>query len=286
VRAAAATLSQTRHPGRRIPPPGASPAHRDARRPWALAVLGVALAAGGCAGAPARARPLTAPARRLTAHARDPLVRRRVEIGRSRLGRAITAVEAGDSDEPHTSLVVGIIHGDETAGGAIVRRLERERLPRASALWLLEDLNPDGVARHTRQNAHLVDLNRNFPWRWRPIGRPGDQQYSGPRPLSEPESRAAYRLILKLHPAVTVWLHQPLGVTDRSGGDPRVERRFARLSGLPLRRLARYPGSAASWQDQRLPRTTAFVVELPAGRPRPGAVARYARAIRAVATSG
>jgi protein MpaA len=72
---------------------------------------------------------------------------------------------------------------------------------------VLDDLNPDGVARHTRQNAHQVDLNRSFPWHWRPLGRPGDQQYPGPRPLSEPESRAAYRLILRLRPIVTVWLH-------------------------------------------------------------------------------
>jgi protein MpaA len=75
----------------------------------------------------------------------------------------------------------------------------------------------------------------------------------------------------------------PLGVTDRSGGDPRVERRFASLSGPPLRRLPRYPGSAASWQNRRLLDTTAFVVELPPGRARSAAVARYVHAIRAIA---
>jgi murein peptide amidase A len=238
----------------------------------AFAVLGVALASAGCAYArPVASRP-------------DQLVRKRVLVGRSVLGRPIIAVELGDPDE-RASLVVGVIHGDETAGRPIARALERGRLPRASVLWVIEDLNPDGVARHARQNAHRVDLNRNFPWRWRPLGRPGDQQYSGPRPLSEPESRAAHRLILRIHPGVTVWLHQPLGVTDQSGGDPRVERRFASLSGLPLRRLPRYPGSAASWQDRRLPGTTAFVVELPPGRVRSRGVTRYVRAIRRVATA-
>jgi protein MpaA len=52
-------------------------------------------------------------------------------------------------------------------------------------------------------------------------------------------------------------------LVDESGGDVRVERRYARLAGLPLRRLARYPGSAAGWQNHRLPGGTAFVVELP-----------------------
>ena len=78
-------------------------------------------------------------------------------IGRSVLGRPILAVELGDPDAPARALVVGVIHGDESAGGAITRRLERGRPPRASVLWILDDLNPDGAARHTRQNAHGVD---------------------------------------------------------------------------------------------------------------------------------
>jgi protein MpaA len=81
---------------------------------------------------------------------------------------------------------------------------------------------------------------------------------------------------------VTIWFHQPLGVTDLSGGDPSIERRFAALSGLPAQRLTRYPGSATTWQDRRFRAGTAFVVELP---PQVGAaaVARYAAAARAVA---
>lgn len=137
---------------------------------------------------------------------------------------------------------------------------------------------------HTRQNARGIDLNRNVPLRWRALGRPGDQQYSGPHALSEPESRAAYRLILRIRPRVTIWFHQPLGVTDQSGGDARIERRFAALSGLPLRRLARYPGSAASWQNHRLRATTAFVVELPRGPLAASDAARDARATRRIVT--
>ena len=51
-------------------------------------------------------------------------------------------------------------------------------------LWIVENMNPDGYAAHTRQNADGVDLNRNFPWHWRPLGPRGSQQYAGPRPLS------------------------------------------------------------------------------------------------------
>lgn len=54
-----------------------------------------------------------------------------------------------------------------------------------------------------------------------------------------------------------------MGVIDESGGSLAVEQRFAEVSGEPLRRLRRYPGSGASWQNSIFPDSTAFVVELP-----------------------
>jgi protein MpaA len=201
-------------------------------------------------------------------------------LGRSVRGRRIFAVESGDPDAPRRLLVVGVIHGNETAGIAIARKLESSRPPRQSLLWVVRDLNPDGKAADTRQNAHGVDLNRNFRWRWRPLEHRGGLQYSGPRPLSEPESRLARALILRVRPWVTIWFHQPLGFVDRSGGDVRIEQRFARMVGLPLTRLQRYPGSATGWQNHRLPHSTAFVVELPPGKPSRSLVRRSRRAIR------
>jgi protein MpaA len=156
---------------------------------------------------------------------------------------------------------------------------------RNADLWIVPDLNPDGVAVVTRQNAHHVDLNRNFPWEWRPLGSPGTTFYSGPRPLSEPETRIAQRLVLRVHPQVSIWFHQHLDVVDESGGNVRVERRFASLVRLPLRRLTRYPGSATDWENHTLPGTTSFVVELPAGRVSLGRIGVFTRAIRSLAAS-
>jgi murein peptide amidase A len=209
----------------------------------------------------------------------DPVVKRRVLLGRSVRGRSIYAIQIGDPDNEQRTLVVGVIHGNEPAGASIATDLASRRPSPERLLWVIKALNPDGVAAGTRQNADRVDLNRNFPWRWRSLGRPGDLTYSGPRPLSEPESRIAQTLILRLRPQTTIWFHQPLGLVDESGGSIAVERRFARVSGLPLRRLTRYPGSAAGWQNHRLPGTTAFVVELPPGPLSARSVARYARAV-------
>jgi protein MpaA len=208
-----------------------------------------------------------------------------VMLGRSVQGRPIQALVLGDPHAPNPTLVVGCIHGNEPAGMAVTDRLRGWRPPTGSALWIVRDMNPDGVAATTRQNAHGVDLNRNFPFRWRPLGPPGSQQYAGRGPLSEPESRIAHALILRLKPRLTIWFHQPLGVTDRSGGDVRLERRFAAISRLPLRQLPRYPGSITTWQDVALRPSTGFVVELPPGRPSSHAVARYARAVEQLAAS-
>jgi protein MpaA len=215
------------------------------------------------------------------AAAADPTGRRVVMLGRSVDGRPITAVETGDFDAARRTLVVGCIHGNEQAGIAIAERLAHGAPPRELDLWIVPVLNPDGVTADTRQNAHHVDLNRNFPWRWRPLG---GIFYSGPRPLSEPESRIAYRLISRLRPQVAVWFHQHLDVVDESGGSVAVERLFARLTGLPLVRLTREPGSAVEWEDHRVPSGTAFVVELPAGALDDESVTRFARAI--LASSG
>src|SRR3954469_21925282 len=90
-------------------------------------------------------------------------------------------------------LVVVCIHGNEPAGIAIVRALERAH-PNAD-LWLVPALNPDGLARGTRQNARGVDLNRNFAAGWRPFGPPGSVYAAGPRPFSEPETRVARAIV-------------------------------------------------------------------------------------------
>jgi N-acetylmuramoyl-L-alanine amidase len=222
--------------------------------------------------------------------ARPPVTAARtVEVGRSARGRPIRALRVGPADAPVKLLVVGVIHGDEQGGKAVTARLRRARPPRGVALWIVDDFNPDGSAANTRQNANGVDLNRNFEHRWRAMGAPFDQNYSGSGPLSEPESQAAKRLVERIRPRVTVWYHQELRMVVRSAGDPTLERLYSRGSGLPRRRLPPYPGTAVSWQNHTFPGDTAFVVELDASVSRREA-ARNARTMmtlaRAVAPPG
>jgi murein endopeptidase len=208
----------------------------------------------------------------------DP--QRRVRIGRSTRGRPVIALRAGDTASPERALVVGCIHGNECAGTAVTHILAGSAPP--VDLWVVPNLNPDGFALGRRQNARGVDLNRNFPAEWRAGGRPWDAEYPGPRPLSEPETRAAARLIRRIEPAVTIWFHQPQALVRAWGPSMPAARRYARLAGMRFRAIRWPRGTAPNWQNHRFLGTSSFVVELPAGPLKPAAANRQARAVLAL----
>jgi murein peptide amidase A len=235
-----------------------------------LAVVAVAVAVAGAGAA--------------VATAGDGSRARRVLIGHSVDGRAISALVVGPDAAPRKILLVGCIHGNECAGLRILRALRSSRPPRGVQLWLVGELNPDGTAAGTRQNAHGVDLNRNFPYQWRRVTDP--TYYSGPGPLSEPETRAAVKLIRQIRPAVTIWYHQHQDLVDMAGGDRGVARRYAQLAHLRAGCLPFLPGTAPGWENHVLHGTTSFVVELPAGPVGPIALTRHLRAVGAIEHGG
>ena len=199
-------------------------------------------------------------------------------IGHSVEHRPIVAHVVGDRAAAVRVLVVGDVHGNEPAGEAIVARLRRVPTPRGVRLWLVRTANPDGAAAGTRQNARGVDLNRNFPYRWQP--GPRGTFYPGPRPASEPETRALMKLVRRVRPQLAIYYHQHMRIVVRARvADPRLQRAYARRTGLPLRSLPRYHGTAVSWENARVG-GSAFVVELPASRV---GAARHARAVLALA---
>jgi murein peptide amidase A len=220
---------------------------------------------------------LTAPAWAGAPAARGNAAVSTTVFGHSVRGRPLAVTRIGAANAPVRVLVVGDVHGNEPAGEAIVARLRRAR-PSGAALWLVRTANPDGRALDTRQNARGVDLNRNFPWRWRP--GPRGTYYPGPRAASEPETQALMRLVRSVRPQLAIYYHQHLGITVRApGADASVQREYARLTGLPLRSLPAYHGTAVSWENHVVAGASAFVVELRAG---PAPAARHANAVLAL----
>jgi N-acetylmuramoyl-L-alanine amidase len=198
-------------------------------------------------------------------------------IGSSVQGTPLRAVSRGSGDR--TVLVVGDIHGNERAGRAVIKQLRHMDPPDGVRVVTAYTANPDGERANTRQNAHGVDLNRNWPRRWRGGGHPFDTYYPGARKGSEPETRAMMRLIRRERPDVTIWLHQHLAmVVDIPHADHGIIRRYARAVGLPAGHLPNYHGTATGWQNHALPDSTAFVVELPAGALSRTDARRHARA--------
>ena len=245
-------------------------------RGWLAAGLGLAaLVAGTAAGASAE---------RVAGTASEQIL-----IGRSVQKRPIEAVQIGDPAGSRVALVVGAIHGDEPGGlrilGAIKRRAADERAAlQGTQLWAIETVNPDGLSAHTRKNAHGVDLNRNFPYRWRGDVPHSNGYYPGPRPASEPETRAVMAFIRRIEPDLSIWFHQPWGAVLACRGRPLIAAEYAKLVGMRTScRGKGLHGTAITWEMHTFPGSTAFVVEMPPGKVTGATADRQARAALTVA---
>ncbi|NYG56682.1 M14 family zinc carboxypeptidase [Nocardioides perillae] len=234
----------------------------------ALAVAGPTAPAGTAAPAP------TAVA---ASYAVEPAARTVLErrvIGRSVRGRAIWAYRLGEPGAPR-AVALATMHGDEPAPRAILRALRDGAPVRGVDLWVVPTYNPDGLARGTRTNARGVDLNRNFPQRWRDL----DGRYeSGPRPASEPETRAVMGFLDDVDPRWVVSFHQPLHGVDTDTKRPAFARRLATELRLPRKTFdcggvchgtmtmwfnARHRGAAVTVEYGRAPGRHRMRVEAP-----------------------
>ncbi len=205
-------------------------------------------------------RPVTGTTRAWRAAAPAAIV-----IGRSVQGRAILARRQGPASAPYVLLVLGQMHGSEPRGRDVVRQLLGLTPPGQLQVWTISTLNPDGSAHGRRTNAHGVDLNRNFPYRWSPA-RSSALYHPGRRPVSEPETRAMMVFLDQLRPDLLVSLHQAFHAVDLSSSKTRAW--ALRLATALHLRTVTVPcsgpctGTMTSWYNQRYA-GYAITVELP-----------------------
>ena len=112
-------------------------------------------------------------------------------IGHTVQGQNIVAWRLGQPTARRKVVILSAMHGNETGPSRILYNLRDGRAIRGADVWVVPQYNRDGIRRHTRQNAHGVDLNRNYPRHWK---RQTGATNSGPRPASEPETRAVMAL--------------------------------------------------------------------------------------------
>jgi murein peptide amidase A len=186
-----------------------------------LPLLGVATPADATAGA--------------TADRRHPAVIGVELLGHSVKGRKIRAWHLGDPHARTKVVLISTMHGDESAPSQILTSLRNGAPVRGIDLWVVPTYNPDGRARHTRQNAHGVDLNRNYPTSWRRVTGRYD---SGSEPASEPETKAMMRFLRSVRPDYVVSFHQPLHGVDTLTKHPAFSHRLARALRLPVKRFS------------------------------------------------
>jgi predicted deacylase len=183
-------------------------------------------------------------------HSRPAVIGHRV-IGHSVRGRPITAWHLGKPGR-RTVVLISVMHGDEPAPRRILTDLRDGPPVHGLDLWVVPVYNPDGLAAHTRKNAHGVDLNRNYPYKWI---RQGGGYESGPRPASEPETRAMMRFLRRVRPSYVLSFHQPLHAVDVTER-PAFSRRVARALGLPATSLdcgSSCHGTMTMWFNHRFP---------------------------------
>jgi murein peptide amidase A len=208
----------------------------------------LAAAVVGCALLPA-ALEVPSPASASASGSARPAVIGRKVIGHSVQGRPIVAWHLGEPGKKKVVLI-SVMHGNEPAPRRILTDLRDGAPVHDLNLWVVPVYNPDGLAHHTRKNAHGVDLNRNYPYRWAHL----DGSYeSGPKPSSEPETRAMKRFLARVDPAYVLSFHQPLHAVDVTQR-PAFSKRVARALGLPRTRLtcgSTCHGTMTMWFNHR-----------------------------------
>ncbi len=189
-----------------------------------------------------------------------------VVFGKSVQGRDLIAYRLG-TPGGRVVLIVGNIHGDEPKGADITRALRMLATPPGIDLFVVDTVNPDGMAVPTRQNANGVDLNRNFSFGWSYIPlSTTNRQYSGEGPADQPETQAMQGLVALLEPEITVFYHQDANRVSLAGKRKEIPEEYARLVGqttgsTPCTQGC--TGTAGSFVNHLLPDGTAFLVELP-----------------------
>ncbi len=180
----------------------------------------------------------------------DDAVLSKRRLGESVQGRSIMAYRLGDKSDFRVVLIA-TMHGNEARPRRILLSLKNGASISGVDLWVVPTYNPDGLAAGTRKNAHGVDLNRNYPYRWAEL----DGNYeSGPAPKSEPETRAMIRFLKDVRPDRILSFHQPLHGVDLDTKNKRFARKVARTLRLPKKTFTCggvCHGTMTSWYNHK-----------------------------------
>lgn len=138
-------------------------------------------------------------------------------IGKSVKNKPIFAFHFGKFDAPQI-LLTASTHAREYVSTAVGYEMIKACSFKDKGVWFVPLVNPDGVEivlsekqKQYKANANLVDINVNFDANWGKgksnLFQPHYENYVGPRPESEIETRNLTNFTRRLRPRITINLH-------------------------------------------------------------------------------
>lgn len=153
----------------------------------------------------------------------------------------IVLIEKTPADYDKTILIIGVFHGDEPQGKSLIENyLKDSSTETKNRLLFIPCLNPDGMINNTRQNANMVDLNRNFPTKNWTLGNK-DEYFGGDSPASETETKFVIEIIEEYSPDVILTLHAPYMVVNYDGPAKEIAEELSKLINYPAECDIGYP---------------------------------------------
>lgn len=138
-------------------------------------------------------------------------------------------------------LIIGVFHGEEPQGEFVINKyLAESNFTQQNHLYFIPCLNPWGMKRGLRVNKNGVDLNRNYPTKnWLKTER--DENFSGEKATSEPETQAMIQLLEQLKPDIILTLHAPLKCVNYDGPAKHLAEKISEFCDYPVIADLGYP---------------------------------------------
>jgi len=195
-------------------------------------------------------------------------------FGYSEMGRELVCVRIGDEVAEKSLLITFGVHGFEGAydrDGQMLADIAQlvighyDAYPEelcGHALYVVPCMNPDGLAEGTtedgfgRMNANAIDINRDFPAKWKPMN--SARYRTGDAPFATAEARAIRDLVETIRPTYGVdvhgWIHGVYGSRD-------LAKVFQKSFGFSKRREYQSGGKLSQWMEEVM--EAAVLIELP-----------------------
>lgn len=197
-------------------------------------------------------------------------------IGKSVKNKPIFAFHFGKFDAPQI-LLTASTHAREYVSTAVGYEMIKARSFKDKGVWFVPLVNPDGVEivlsekqKQYKANANLVDINVNFDANWgkgeKNVFQPHFENYVGPRPESEIETRTLTNFTRRLSPHFVINFHTKGEIVyfgdflkdNNKGKDKILASQISNITGFPKIKTSGSFGGFSDWceMSQNIPAIT------------------------------